>query len=517
MIGVLAGIPLIATLLAACSGGGAAPEPTQSGIAHGGTLTVAAPQSPVNLNPVAGTPGAYAGLYNIMAYEPIIKLAADGHTLVPGLATAWKFLDTESQVLELTLNTEAKFSDGTPVTSAGIQAFLEYYEADRKRGYFDGATYETPSDDKLVIHLSHPLSIVLQLLADSWSTAGFAVSPKALENPDALKSSTVGAGPYMLDPAQSTLGEELVYVPNPYYYDKDSVHWDKVVFKVIPDASAALSSLQSGQVQVIAGGGAQQVSAAEAAGLQVVKGPESPIIINTGDLAGDVVPALKDVRVRQALSYAIDREAIASGIFDGNATVDQQLLREGLPGYDPDLKNAYPYDPDKAKQLLTEAGYPNGFDAGELLVSPANGMKETLQAVQGYWEKLGVKVSLLTLPSSEWNIRFRNNAYPLWATNGYYSDLLFTMWTHYTPGAPYPSRNNEYPELDPIRLKLLAAPPDTPEAESLAKEANDYLVKNALGIYVVNMDWIYFASKDIGGITVAVPRMTSILDWYPTN
>lgn len=513
LIAALAGIAMVAPL-AACATDAQSPAEESEGSR---TLTIASPRIPSTLNPAIGTPGAYQGLYASLAYEPIIRLGADGDTLEPGLATEWEFIDDESRVLELTFREDAAFSDGTPVNAEAIQTYFEYYAENGRSEYIKGATFEVTDEFKLTVTLPAPNTTILQALTDGWTTLGYAISPTALENPDDLGFATAGAGQYMLDPEASISGTELVYVPNPYYYDPDAIHWEKFVVKIIENPSSALSALQSGQVELIAGAGAQQVEPALAAGLQVVNDATQPLMINVGDLSGDLVPALADKRVRQALAHAIDWEAILDAVFDGYGSVNQQLLREGVPGFNPDYVEAYPYDPEKAQELLAAAGYADGFHAGELLVSPGNGLPEMMQAVAAYWGEIGVTVDLFAPPSEIWITHFRNDVYPLWATNGYYSPLPFTINQFYKTDAPYPSRNNPYPELDVARDAIARSVPGSPEAEEAATLANEILVEDALGIFGINVDWIYIASPEIGGITVASPKVTSALDWYRVN
>ena len=197
----------------------------------------------------------------------------------------------------------------------------------------------------------------------------------------------------MIDPKATILNSQYVYVKNPYYWDPDAQKWDKVVIKIISDSNAMLSALKTGQVQV-AEGAAIQAAAAEAAGLQIVTAPSAMLGMYIGDIDGKIVPALKDVRVRQALNYAIDRKAIVESLYGKYGKPTDQFVPQGIGGYVAKLEDVYPYDPKKAKALLAEAGYKDGFKF-TLVEQPAVSSGDLLaQAMVANWKDVGVDVTL---------------------------------------------------------------------------------------------------------------------------
>jgi len=189
------------------------------------------------------------------------------------------------------------------------------------------------------------------------------------------------------------INSRYVYVKNPHYWDPSAQKWDKVVIKIISDSNAMLSALKTGQVQV-AEGAATAAAAAEAAGLKVLSAPSAMLGVYIGDIDGKIVPALKDVRVRQALNFAIDRKGIVASLYGKYGKPTTQSVPQGIGGYLPKLEDVYPYDPNKAKALLAEAGYKNRFKF-TLVEQPAVSSGDLLaQAMVANWKDAGIDVTL---------------------------------------------------------------------------------------------------------------------------
>ncbi len=223
--------------------------------------------------------------------------------------------------------------------------------------------------------------------------AGDVVGPAGLAKPESLGSTTNGAGPYMIDPGSTILNSQYVYVKNPYYWDASAQHWDKVVIKIISDGNSILSALKTGQVQV-AEGAATEADAVAAAGLKIYSAPSAMLGMYIGDIDGKIVPALKDVRVRQALNFAIDRKGIVGSLYGKYGRPTDQFVPQGIGGYLASLEDFYPYDPAKAKQLLADAGFPNGFKF-TLVEQPAVSSGDLMaQAMVANWKDIGVDVTL---------------------------------------------------------------------------------------------------------------------------
>src|SRR5262249_36689518 len=267
----------------------------------------------------------------------------------PGLAVEWHFLKTKAgsgranKDFELTLRRNARYSDGTLVTAAGVKTWLLYVAGaggPQASDFGPIASVETTGKWSLVVHLRSPNPSARTELSND-SNWGVAQSPKCVADPSKLATQTCGAGRYMLAPAQSVTNDHYTLVPNPYYYDKSNQYWSKVVIKIIPTASSQLQALETGQVDVT-GGDPSTAKAAEAAGFKVLHAP-SGVQIFSIDVGGAKVKALADARVRQALNYAINRKLIAAAIVGkyGSPTAEAAPAE----GYDPKVERVYSYNP----------------------------------------------------------------------------------------------------------------------------------------------------------------------------
>lgn len=401
-------------LLAACS----SPAPTaapaapagQAATKQGDTFTFANNAGPASLNPALSGNGRL-GFFVQPAYEPLVYTQPDG-TLKPGLATSWT-LASDNKSADFKIRANAKFSDGSPVTADAVVASLSYFRS--ANGPFasnlSAVTSITASaPDAVTIQVSQPNPDLISLFNSYW-LAGLIIGPKGLANPDELGSTTDGAGPYMLDPAQTTSNNTYTYVPNPNYYDPTAIYWKKLVIKVYTDSNSALQALQSGQVNMMYADPTLAATAATS-GLQVLHSPVQWSGAFLFDRTGQVVPAMGKLEVRQALNHAIDRATIAKALYGDYAQPTDQIVGPGFPGYDAAYDNKYPFDLDKAKQLMAQAGYGDGFSM--TLLTQGTTTNQTLsQALTGQLQKVNVNVTVQSDPNTaQWVQDLQSNTFP---------------------------------------------------------------------------------------------------------
>jgi peptide/nickel transport system substrate-binding protein len=359
------------------------------------TLTIAVNISPVSLDPALQNVDPVNGWFIQLPYAALIKLSNTGK-LVPDLATSWKFVDSDSTKFQLTLRDAVKFNDGTPVTAEDVVKSLQYMIAKGVNGpnWLGKETTVKKVDDHTVeIDTASPNSTLPYLLTQR-TYLGAVISEKGLSNPTALKSASYGAGPYMLDTSATIPNDKYVFVPNENYWDKSKIQWGKIVVKVAGSISASMQAVQNGEADMMRGDYITATTA-KAAGLNVQWAPGGLYGVGFLDRAGKLAPALANVKVRQALSYAIDRKAITKAIWGDFATAGNDLTLKGFLGYSDEVSNSYPYDPEKAKQLLKEAGYPNGFTFN-MQTTNQSGADVPAQAMVQYWSKIGVTAKLTT-------------------------------------------------------------------------------------------------------------------------
>ena len=382
-----------AIALVALAAGLALPAQSQDRV-----LTVGNPFSPISLDPSLSGNGR-AGTHLMPAYEPLFRVKADG-SFEPALATGWA-MSADSKEATFTLRNNAKFSDGEPVTAEAAKKSIDYFRT-KKGGPFsvnlaNVSSIEVLDTYRFKIKLSSPNPALLNLFEAYW-LGGDLISPKALANPDILAKETFGAGPYKLDSAATVTGKTYTYVPNEHYYDKSRVKWDKVVMTVFEDQNSAIQAMKAGQIKFLVSdpvtGFANRDKLDKS--IRTITDPVQWTGLIIMDRAGSVNPVLKDVRVRQAINYAIDRKVIAKALLGDFADPSDQLQGRGFMGYDAANEARYPYDPAKARALLAEAGYPNGVEIKLAYVN--NTLSSTMsQVMMGQLKKAGITVKLSEL------------------------------------------------------------------------------------------------------------------------
>jgi peptide/nickel transport system substrate-binding protein len=491
---------LLATMLTACQASTTtdqSSQPKPSGKV-GEVLTVAHSVSPQTLDPAKTVQND--AWFQAPAYAPLIVRRSDG-SLQPGLAASWQYVSSDNTALELKLRPGVKFSDGSTLTAQTVVDHLRYVlrSGGQLAPLFAGNQFSATGPLTVLIRTPKPNPDLPTLLTQD-DVVGGVISPTGLKNTAKLGTQTFGAGPYMLDPAQTVAGDHYTYVQNPDYYDKASVHWKKLVIRVITNPQAALNAMKTGQVDV-AVGDSTTLAAAKQAGLTVTMTPLLWTGVTLADRNGKMSKPLADVRVRQALNYGTDRQAITSALFPDHGQPTHQLTVPGGYGYDASLNSTYPYDVAKARRLLSEAGYPNGF-ALKIVTAEYQSMNLVAQALAQQWNKIGVKLQITDYANS----------------NQYFSEAFVPrfpafmtifgqqpIWTEgpslFLPSALF----NPFHTVDP-KLQALydqAAKASGPDKRKLDQQVEAYLVHQAWFVPVVTTGLPFYARKSITGTSVS--------------
>jgi peptide/nickel transport system substrate-binding protein len=318
--------------------------------------------------------------------------------LEPGLATSWTPNADGSQWI-FKLRPNVKFHDGTPWNAdAAVFNFDRYSnknspyyypELNSVAGLLLGGINSTKKIDDLTLEIDTdgPLSFLPDNLAVL--PMGSPTAIKKLGN-DGFAKAPAGTGPFKFE--SMVRGQRMVMVRNPDYWG-GAPKLDKVILRPMPDAAARVAALRSGEVNWIEVPVPDEVPALRSSSFQVLTNPYShvwPWVFDT------TKKPWNDVRVRQAANYAINRESMAKDLLKGTGSPAYQFAPRGDVGYDPKL-DTYSYDVAKAKALLADAGYPNGFDttlsfptsgSGNMVPIPMN------EALQQDLAKVGIKVKL---------------------------------------------------------------------------------------------------------------------------
>lgn len=377
-------------------------------VAYGGLL---------NLNPAKDCCG---GENADLAYEPILYDNLQGQPSQPALATSWHWVGKgPEKTFEFTLRHNAKFSDGTTVNAAAVVKWLKYFPT--TKGPADGLISASGVFDSKItaigqwtvkIQLKKPNPALTNQLSDYVADYGSVASPTCVDKPAMLSVQTCGAGPYMLDKSATVANDHYTYVPNPYYYNQKAIYWSKIVLKVITNPTTALAALETGQVQA-AWGDPSTFKAAKNAGFHIAKAPATYYALQFMDLGGKLVPALANVKVRQAINYAINRKQIVKSILGPVATPTSELPM--ATGFAPKVANYYPYNPAKAKKLLAQAGYaPGSVKFTMVLGTAVTTAVDLAQAVAQDLKAVGIDATVLTGQTSD----VFGGKYPIWSCDG---------------------------------------------------------------------------------------------------
>lgn len=501
---VLAGVAILAA--AGCTS-----SATDSGSSKK-TLTIGfQSHNSSGVNPATDTKGQDP-IFNSLAYAPLIHWKSDG-TFGPSLAESWKYVGTGNTTFTLKLRTDARFSDGTPVTASAVKTWLEYF-AKAKGGYASLLAFksiETTGTDAVTINLKAPTPNMPLILSEKYNW-GFVASPKAVAKPSTLNTTTDGAGPYVLQADQSVSGDHYSFVPNKYYFNKSDQYWSKVDVRCISNPATMLAAVRSGQVDVAAGDFTTADSAASA-GLSVVHEPVEWDGFWILDMGGKLNPALADVRVRQALNYAVDRSTIVKALFGSYGEPTSEVLTND--GFDPSYQNYYAYNPDKAKELLKQAGFSSGLTVTVADTSTRGNLSDPLtQAVAKYWNAVGVHLKISTAPTySQYAQEATSGKYQLLVLDTEADPMSLLYGEALAPGGPF---NQHGWQGDPTLAHEFSAAGVASDPTSNWQEMSRTTVKQAFFIPIVRADLIWYESKNVKGVKFsAASPWPYPIDWSP--
>jgi peptide/nickel transport system substrate-binding protein len=328
--------------------------------------------------------------------------------LKPALALSWKPIDDTTW--EFKLRPGVKFHDGTDFDAADVIASIERVSLAAKNSPSSFVPYvkdivEMTAPDPLTVRIK--TSKATPLLVNNLSRIAILPSEaKELSTSDLnAGKGVIGTGPFKF--VSWTLDDNVVLARNDAYWGKPAA-WDKVTFRVLKNPGARIAASLSGDVDIIENVPTENVKQLESnKALKVVSVASNRVMYLHMDQDRDTAPFAADANgknplvkaeVRRAISLALDRKALVDRIMDGQGTPAGQLVPEGYFGYSPAIK-VDPFDPAKAKDMLTKAGYPDGF---KLTFHASNDRypndAKVAQAVAQMIAKLGIKIDVLTMP-----------------------------------------------------------------------------------------------------------------------
>lgn len=426
-------------------------------------------------------------------FESLTKISAKGR-LEPGLAKSWRWLPDGT--LEFDLREGVRFHDGTPLRASDVvfsfQRILDGVpnSPGAFNGFLQGVTgMEAVSDTRLHLKTDAPQPLLPLNLVNL-----YIVSEKhgkgAATNDYTTGKAMIGTGPYKFE--SWVPGVSLVFTRNDEYWG-GAEPWEKVTLQIMSNEASRLASLLAGDTDVIAGVPTNDMERLKGEdGIRLwsspttrytmlvpgfVQGPDSEHF-SAKDGSPLKANPFHDIRVRKALSLAIDREVIRDRVNAGQAVIARQLMPEGLTGYIPEY-DMTAYDLEEAKRLLAEAGYPDGF---KLTVHTSNdrivNAVRTVQVVGQMWSRLGLDVTIDTMPHSVFSKRRGALELPMYLSSwgnslgdpaGVLVSPLMTYDKEKGQGAANRGRYSN-PELDRLALES-AVEVDDAKREALQQQA----------------------------------------------
>jgi len=371
-------------VLALVAVGCAPAQPAATPVPPTGEIVVAQTLEPTTIDPNMDT---LILIQSIMAnmFDPLVQFDAEMN-LVPALAESWEMKDPVTY--EFKLRKGVKFHNGQELTSADVKYTVEWILDKENKSkqvryfkYIDAV--ETPDDYTVVIKLADPYAPMLSNLSMLWIVPKKTIEEMGREK---FAKNPIGTGAYKF--VEWLKDQRLVMEANEDYW-RGAPKIGRVVWRTIAEDSTRLAELRTGGVDIAIRVPVAQVGLLEKdENLKVVSVPTLRTKWVTLNTWGE---PFSDKRVRQALNYAVDKEEIVKALYEGSAHIAGQPYAPAVLGYNPDVK-PYPYDPEKAKTLLAEAGYPDGLEVVLDVDEPVH--QEPAQAIAGQLAKVGIKVQV---------------------------------------------------------------------------------------------------------------------------
>src|SRR5213594_1032463 len=369
-------------------------------------LVVQVATEPPGLDLTATPASATAAVVFYNVQESLVKVDRHGK-LVPWLAERWNTSDNKNYTFFLKRG--VRFHNGREMKAADVKFVIDR-AMNPETKHPAPANYAAISD--IIVKDDYTITLTLKITSANFllnmARQGSVMYPR--EAVDTLKSEPIGTGPYKL--GEWVRGDRIVLVKNPDYHVKGLPKLDRVTYRFIPDPNAALAALKAGDIDAAMFGiGPEHVPDLE-------KDPRFQVIV--GETTNDVILAMNnsrkpytDVRVRRAMTHGINKSDVLKGAMFGMGKILGTNV-DPLNPYYVDMSKAMPYDPAKAKQLLTEAGYPNGFDTVLKVAPQYYYTVRSGEVIAENLKKIGVNVKIEQIEWGQWLSRvFRESDFDL--------------------------------------------------------------------------------------------------------
>jgi len=403
----------------------------------------------ITLTPKYFDPGEMEGLitpFMIMyALHDGLAKAMPANRFTPSLAESWK-VSPDGRVYEFTLRKGVKFHNGDPLTAEDVKFTFDRYKGTASNSLkerVEAVQVVDPQQVRIRLKTAWPDFLTFYLSA---SGAGWIVPKKYIEKvgEDGFKKAPVGAGPYKFASFQP--GVELAFEAFDQYWRK-SPNVKRLVFKAIPDEATRLAALKRGEIDIV-----YSIRGELAEELQRSPGLTlKPVVIQATQWVNfldqwDPRSPWNDRRVRLAANLAVDRKAINQAVTLGHSRITNSIIPSSFDGYWQPPQ--YPFDQAQAKKLLAEAGYANGFDAGEYHMDPS--YANVQEIVAGFLLQIGIKSRLKPVERAAFwsNYADKKHKNLSYTASGAFGNAATRLESFIVTGGPYVY--GSYPDIDSL-------------------------------------------------------------------
>lgn len=459
-------------------------------------ITVALQLEPPHLDPTSAAAGAIDSVLYSNVFEGLTRFTGDG-AIVPGLAESWEISD-DGLTYTFTLRSGVTFHDGTAMDAEDVKFSLDRILAEdsanaQKALYAAISSVEVVDPQTVRLTLSEPNGNMLFNLA--WGDAVI-VATESIEN---IKQTPIGTGPFKFDLWNQ--GDRIEMSRYDGYWG-DAPALDKATFKFISDPTAAFAAVMAEDVDVFSGFPApENLPQFEAdPRFQVLVGStEGETILSTNNKQAP----FDDVRVRQALAHAIDRQAIIDGAMFGYGTPIGTHFAPHNPAY-VDLKDGSAFDPDKARALLAEAGLPDGFET-TLHLPPPSYARRGGEIIAAQLAEVGIKAEIINVEWAQWlETVFRGKNFGLTIVS--HTEPM-DIGIYANPDYYFQYDNAAFQEL----IATLNSTTDPEARAALMGDAQRIIAEEAVNGYLFQLAQLSVAKAEIQGLWTNAPTQATDL------
>ena len=452
----------------------------------GGSVVYGMTQDLASLDPHVDTDaGTRDVVFNL--YEGLVKPTSDGG-FIPAVASDYIISD-DAKTYTFTLRDGITFHDGTPVTIEDVKYSIDRYaEIQGESSAFSSLvdSVEVQDDKTLVVNLKESYSEFLPMMT-------IAIIPQSNEDP---AGNPIGTGPFKY--VSYTPGQNLELEKYDGYWQEGVPSLDSVEFKFIADVDTAFVELQAGTIDIL-----KYLTSAQAETLgddyNIVQG--SMNLVHAMYLNSAYEP-LSKTEVRQALCYAVDRDAINNFIFGGKShIIGSHMIPAMSKYYEPEAETVYSYDPETAKELLADAGYADGFDLEITVPSSYSQHVDSAQIIADELSQVGINVTLNQVEWSTWLQDVYKGGNFQATVIGFDGTLAPSDWLKkYVTDDAKNFMHYSNTEYDDVFNTAYTTVDDDVKVENY-KKAQMILAEDAAAVYIEDPANLVAVSKKFGGYT----------------